>query len=29
MPWAPIIASLALAVVFLCASMLVLQRKEY
>jgi hypothetical protein len=28
-PWAPIIASLALAGVFLCASMLVLQRKEY
>jgi hypothetical protein len=29
MPWAPIVASLALAGVFLCASVLVLQRKEY
>ncbi|MGD0901658.1 MAG: hypothetical protein ABR924_01835 [Terracidiphilus sp.] len=28
-PWAPIVASLALAGVFLCASALVLQRKEY
>jgi hypothetical protein len=29
MPWAPVAASLALAGVFLCASVLVLQRKEY
>jgi hypothetical protein len=28
-PWVPVVASLALAGVFLCASMLVLQRKEY
>jgi hypothetical protein len=29
MPWAPVVASLALAGALLCASMLVLQRKEY
>jgi len=28
-PWAPIVASLAFAGVCLCASVLVLQRKEY
>ncbi|MGP8174692.1 MAG: hypothetical protein ACLP7O_09120 [Terracidiphilus sp.] len=29
MPWAPVVASLALAGVFLCTSALVLQRKQY